>query len=1000
MLVVREDYVIVTGQVVSAAYDADIPNRPPSYSWTILIEPDAADANRLVASTGATNVLGWLPCTVWPAAPYRYDPLRSGLLGSVIGQRIRISGTWCDVKDSSGQVLGTTISPIAWIAIDRRLSPIVEEHGFTQVIRDYDVFAFSDDRDLDAGETFPHHREDRHFEFAVAFPPRPQSNVPPVFSECDDRSVDEANVYDYKQKALPKRYPLRSVAQVTYTVNSGGGGDELQIAVDTGTPGNQQGLLYAKLALTYDEPFANMCLADVCLTDPAKACQFTGETRRTWGWPRMRSARVGDLLAGPAGGEGVLGRLLGALHPTQRFDHVVMFVEDDGQTVRHCTDSDARLGQKVYINGSVKIDTPFGSVDEKVPLAGIRSDVVQYGWPGSISQSLGEVTVTGRNRLNTNFGHATQYAAILAAEAARPFALWQLAPEEREKRTAFHDPEATETARSEKNADKLLHFGLPRLQKDPAFRADVGTLWPKLIKPHPYLDAQARATLAVVAEQARSIAAHYRFYAYSKSEIARDPAFVAPPGGDPTWPMAGSDWAAGTIAAMCSSFVWVACQAANDVLRGNGQPTIELEGEGEATDDRLPTDIDGLYRYQKQERLDAGHALYDYMYQRVTDEVNGALGNPSFPVSALVAALNIGGTVDDIKNYFATVVANQVCNTFAADLSDDFSGTWQRSDVGSAVSPDDLFVNWDVQAKPNDPNPPTPGQGRVNIYGFSQPVAIPDPGWVDEPIYRVDAVVGHGEVRGSVIRREPGQAAPERVVGATVRLGCLVTTTNPEGFSFAPVKAGRYYLQASMFVIDPDTNVGLEWTSKVQDIKIHDGDVLTGIELDLLPPPGTARTLYVHHHTDIVDRRVIGKDDWGHFNLDDKVALAFDPRDDPAAPPEQRNTKLDGHYDIASPEVGSGVHVRVTVDGRLHSVAGAGGSKHYDGNVEFDLHLTFYDADEGEIDATIDDTGILIAPGDPPYEKNYNLVSNDIVPERASGKIVIHNVPAALAGTN
>jgi hypothetical protein len=140
---------------------------------------------------------------------------------------------------------------------------------------------------------------------------------------------------------------------------------------------------------------------------------------------------------------------------------------------------------------------------------------VQYGWPGSISQSLGEVTVTGRNRLNSAFSHTTQYAALLATEAAQPFSLWQLAPEEREKRTAFHDAEATATARNEKTVDKLLHFSLPRLQKDPAFRADVGMLWPKLVKPHPYLEAAARAALAVVADQATSIAAHYRFYAFS-----------------------------------------------------------------------------------------------------------------------------------------------------------------------------------------------------------------------------------------------------------------------------------------------------------------------------------------------------------------------------------------------------------------------------------------------------------------------------------------------------
>ena len=92
-------------------------------------------------------------------------------------------------------------------------------------------------------------------------------------------------------------------------------------------------------ALTYDEPFEDMCLPDVCLTDPAKAVLFSGETRRTseMATSPIRTRRVTSWPARPAV-RGVLGRLLGALDPTQRFDHVVLFVgEDDGNTVRHCT---------------------------------------------------------------------------------------------------------------------------------------------------------------------------------------------------------------------------------------------------------------------------------------------------------------------------------------------------------------------------------------------------------------------------------------------------------------------------------------------------------------------------------------------------------------------------------------------------------------------------------------------------------------------------------------
>src|SRR5688572_15714021 len=140
MFVVREDDVTVAGKVVAAWFDPYNPNEPQTYTWNIMVEPDAADANRVVASNGATNVFGWLPCSVSPAAPYRYDPQRNDLLGALVGQKVRVSGTWCDVKDAAGQLVGTMIVPIAWIVIDRGLSPIIQEQGFSQVIRDYDIY--------------------------------------------------------------------------------------------------------------------------------------------------------------------------------------------------------------------------------------------------------------------------------------------------------------------------------------------------------------------------------------------------------------------------------------------------------------------------------------------------------------------------------------------------------------------------------------------------------------------------------------------------------------------------------------------------------------------------------------------------------------------------------------------------------------------------------------------------------------------------------------------
>lgn len=998
MLTERTDNVRMSGTARMVWADPLIPMHPPSYGWNLVVEPDPADTAMATTADGHTNPFGWVLCRVTPPAPLCLEPLQGQLLGQMLGQRVTVGGTWCDLSTPDRPDV-TTIQPLSFIAIDRGITPFVEEHGFTQVLRDVDVLAVADNSPaplLGLGEAVPHRDESRHIDVTFPFPLKPQTNCNAVFAECQDREPAEAIVYNYSQQGVPSSYPLLSDLQHSYTVESTPNGDVLRVVVDTGQPSVGKGYFYAKFTLTYDEPFDEMCFPDVCLTDPASSCQFTGEFRRTYAWPSLKSARPGDLLLGPASGTGVLGRLLGALQPVQRFDHVVMFVEDDGRTVRHCTAHDGRMAAKEYLSGTVTVKTPFGDTTVKVPLKGIRSDIVRYGWPGAITQTLGEVCRTGRNRSNPRFAYATGYAAMLAGEAASPFALWQLAPAERDKRTAFHDGEATALARSTRDRSKRLWFSIPRLEKNPVDRADIGLLWPRLVKPHPMLDASVRPALQAAAVAAKSIDAHYRFFGYSQSAIALDPAYVGPPAGDPTWRHPGSDWAAGTVAAMCSSFVWAAVQRGNDALTAASRPTIALEIETEPTDDRPRGSRDGLYRYTKDERGDAGQALYDFTHQKVCNEIDAMVDDQSFPTSAAIDMINLGGAVDDVKEYFAAVVANQFCNAFATDDVDNLASTWRNTTDGDAVSPDDTIENWDVAFDPQA-MPPWIGVHQVQAYGTNIPVVIGDGGWVMEPLYRVMPVKGTGSVEGAVLMRRPGEDDLTRVAGATVRLGCEATASGPEAvYRFDPHKAGRYHLQASMFVIDPKTNVGQEWASKPQfDIELHDLDRLTGIDLELLPPPGVRRRVTVHHHADVVDRVVFGSDRWGHFDIDDTIVLCFDPREPAGLPADQCNTTLAATSDKTTREVGSGVFVRVKVDARLRSVPGAGGSHFFDGSVVADISLVFYDAGEGETNATVNAKGVILDDNGT-FELPYNLVSDDTVPERASGTIVLHNLISVL----
>lgn len=998
----RSDDVEITGLVVGAWLEPGslagvyIEDDLPAPRWCLMLQLSAGDPH-LISAGGHANPLDRIACFVSPPRQYL-----DSYIGELDGSRVRLCGSWGDLTQAGGPA-ATVIWPVSWVVLDRGIAPIVEENGFTQAVRDLDVFAFTESCPLLPLMTAPpHHDEDRHLEIRVPFPQRPQPAAVPVFTDCVDREDRERQLYFGRGTPQP-RFPVFKDRQHSYAVEVGADLDTLVVSVDTGATDQGQGFFYTKIAMTYDEGFDKMCLPDVCLTDPASSCQATGAERFTYVWPRFPAARAGDLILGPAGPNGVLGRLLGALHRPQYYDHMGLFVENDGATIRHCTASDDRLQAEEYFNGEVTVTTPIGSMVQRLPLRGLREDVLKYAWPGSITQTVGEVCLTGRNRSNAAFSFATLYPLVIADEAAAPPKLWMLDPDERDKRTCFHDPEAVGAAQDAKDAGRRRQYSLVRLQKESAWRPEldpdtgraVGWLPPVIVQPHPWLAKQAYQALDVVAAQARDMNAHYRFYAYSRSDIAENPAYDAP--GLGAWGVApGADWAAGSMAAVCSTFVWAAVRRANPLLAAAGQKTIVLEGEPEPTDHRDPAHPDGLYRYTQEERTDAGKALHEFTHTRVADQVQKKVDKlPAIAGAAIdtLALLGSESPTDRLKAYLGAVVANQLCNTFASDATADLTETWGATGDGIAVSPDDTMLRWDTHA-PADTYPPT-RPGVINVYGFVVPAVFPRPAWRREPVYRVLPTAGLGTIRGFVTRRANPQRPPDRVPGATVRFGCQVRSTNEEGqFAFTDVKTGSYYLDSSMFVIDQAENVGLTWSSSRQLVDLQPGEDIN-VDLELEPPPGVARDVRVTSHHDIVDRRVIGKDDWNHFDLGGNIELAYDPLDVITAPPDQRNTHLDNAFEKTSPEVGSGVHVYVHVAAHLVGVPGPGGSIHYDGSASADITLVFYDAEEGETNATVTELGVLLAPG-AEHTMPYNEVSPDTLPERASGWVTISNVPAAL----
>lgn len=66
-----------------------------------------------------------------------------------------------------------------------------------------------------------------------------------------------------------------------------------------------------------------------------------------------------------------------------------------------------------------------------------------------------------------------------------------------------------------------------------------------------------------------------------------------------------------------------------------------------------------------------------------------------------------------------------------------------------------------------------------------------------------------------------------------------------------------------------------------------------------------------------------------------------------------------------------------------------------DGTIVCDVHIVFFDTSERETDGTLDDVAITLAACDS-HETSYNMVSDDTMPERASGMVTITNLLAAL----
>ena len=457
------------------------------------------------------------------------------------------------------------------------------------------------------------------------------------------------------------------------------------------------------------------CLPDQTPPEEGLACQLTDE----WGWVavpgRFVNARKGDVLLSPGSGGPILG-VLRHVSPPQVFSHSAIMIENY-YTVRHSTGSEAWL--KDHASDSF---TASGS-------DGLDPESLQYLWPGTIDQ-------TAEN-----------------AMSGEPF------PDPDGRTNEFGDVRTY-------SLSAMKSGGL-----DPANEI----VDPLVVKPDPILEAEhdwIRANLHRVADAAKDIQGHYRFYAYTNAEICAEET------GSHLAPARAGWWASETRPTVCSSLVWAAVASLRD-------PEVRLEGEGPFlnSSDLEPSDAgadidfrtrDGLYFYTEEERQIAGDWLYEYFYN-LAYEAAGA-----------------GGV---LLTDAASDAANQICNTFAFDWSgwsdvyeDEAkdSDRWRNPDVGRAVSPDDI-MNWDAPAAFD-------GDVAHGLHGFTEPLIYRQPYVEYRRISRWRRAPTAGTLDGEV------RYGDRRIAGAIVNVGGHSLLTDEAGSFSIELPAGEYDVRAGRFL--------------------------------------------------------------------------------------------------------------------------------------------------------------------------------------------------------
>ncbi len=649
---------------------------------------------------------------------------------------------------------------------------------------------------------------------------------------------------------------------------------------------------------------ADRCNCDDCEPNPAVVCSFTGEEVSVLS-VYIANAYRGDLILSPGGPAGQIGGLLHQLVPPQHYSHMGIMVRNH-DLIRHSTASPQRLTSDEYYTSDV-LGVP-------APLNGLNPDHLQYGWPGTVTQSAEQAIYADR------YGH----------DFPPPGST------ERYRGADLIDPESP--------SDPKKTYLIAALSFDEAF--DGGEWYPALVvKPCPLLSTETvKAALDQIVDRVMQTYGHYRFYCYTDGAIGGDLNRLGPatklPRAQPEWDpvsMKWRDWSElqlkdlidvpATVPAVCSSLIWQAVQEVN-----RGKPTIVLDWartrqealgiqqlksagydvracpravEPDGAADH-PFTRDGLYVYDEESRKKAGKWLYgsisDEVFSKlksgladtgtigkVVADVIDDLGRPSFIAAAtagtapLLAALSgipgVAPVLPALTTVFLTKliellyempdrIANQVCNSFAFDCHRGFPRDTHCVDATGKEIKDVDSENWGsapgrgAAVSPDDihmfwdaPGPSSAREIQQGIYGFNTPVQ-PVIAVVKRPVCELVPSTGTATLHGFVTLA--GRAVP----GAVVEVNCQRTTTGRgEGDYSLAVRSGGQLRVVARFE-DPARRVvlyGQRSTGGRSDPPIAPNSTVRA-DISLVEPPACLRNVRVEVTVRVDDVYLTGAD--------------------------------------------------------------------------------------------------------------------------------------------